>query len=395
MDWPLYIQLSLMMFLQFAVWGAWSPVLAARLLGPLKFSGKQTGWIYGTVFLGCIISPLIAGQIADRWIATQWFLSGAHLAGGVLLLTAARRKTFQPLLVVMGLYGLAFAPTLALVNSLMFRHLGAAGVSPFAVFVWGVIGWVLVGWALALWRRVRGSGEGSDCLVLAGLLSLVMGVYCLLLPHTPAPGAEQPFTEALSLLKDPNFLVFLAVGFVLATQLQFYFLGTAPYLGDLGVQSRNMPAVMTIAQGAQVAAMAFMAFYETRLLDGIGFRWTFTIGVVMWLTMYGAYSAGKPQLLVVASQALHGLAYAFFINVGFVYVNKVAPAGISKIASSAQGLYTVVIFGFGLFLGTQFTGIVMDRLKTPEGKFRWRAIYLVPCAVALACAIAMAALFRG
>ncbi|MBC8372936.1 MAG: MFS transporter, partial [Planctomycetes bacterium] len=66
MDWPLYIQLSLMMFLQFAVWGAWSPVLAARLLGPLKFSGKQTGWIYGTVFLGCIISPLIAGQIADR-----------------------------------------------------------------------------------------------------------------------------------------------------------------------------------------------------------------------------------------------------------------------------------------------------------------------------------------
>ena len=395
MDWPLYIQLSLMMFLQFAVWGAWSPVLAARLLGPLKFSGKQTGWIYGTVFLGCIISPLIAGQIADRWIATQWFLSGAHLVGGVLLLSAARRETFRPLLVVMGLYGLAFAPTLALVNSLMFRHLGQAGVSSFAVFVWGVVGWVLVGWALALWRRVKGSGEGGDCLVLAALLSLVMGVYCLFLPHTPAPGAEQPLTEALSLLKDPNFLVFLAVGFVLATQLQFYFLGTAQYLGDLGVQNRNIPAVMTIAQGAQVAAMAFMAFYEKDLLSGIGFRWIFTIGVLMWLAMYGAYSAGKPRLLVISSQALHGLAYALFINVGFVYVDKVAPAGISKIASSAQGLYTVVIFGFGLFLGTQFTGIVMDRLKTPEGKFRWRAIYLVPCAAAAACAIVMAALFRG
>jgi len=391
MDWPLYIQLSLMMFLQFAVWGAWSPVLAARLLGPLKFSGKQTGWIYGTISLGCIISPLIAGQIADRWIATQWFLSAAHLAGGVLLLTAARRKEFWPLFVTMGLYSLAFAPTIAMVYSLMFRHLKAAGVLSFAVLVWMVVGWVLAGWALAVWRRVKGSGEGSDCLILAGLLSLVMGVYCLFLPDTPALGATQPFTEALSLLKDSNFLVFLTVGFVLATQLQFYFLGTAQYLGDLGVQSRNIPAVMTIAQGAQVIAMAFVAFYETDLLDGIGFRWTFTIGAAMWLAMYGAYAMGKPRLLVISSQALHGLAYTFFITVGVVYVSRVAPAGISN---SAQGLYTVVVFGFGLFLGTQFTGVVMDRLKTPEGKFRWRAIYLVPCALAAACAIVMAALFR-
>ncbi len=85
MNWLLYIQLSVMMFLQYSIWGSWSPVLAARLLGPLKFSGKQTGWIYGTIFLGCIISPLIAGQLVDRWIPTQWFLSGAHIAGGVLI----------------------------------------------------------------------------------------------------------------------------------------------------------------------------------------------------------------------------------------------------------------------------------------------------------------------
>lgn len=381
-----------MMFLQFAVWGAWSPVLAARLLGPLKMSGKQTGWIYGSVYLGCIISPLIAGQMVDRWIATQWFLAGAHLIGGVLLLVAASRTTFRSLLLVMGLYSLAFAPTLALVNSLMFRHLARAGVSSFAVFVWGVVGWVLAGWGLASWRRKRDSGEGSDCLVLAGVLSLVLGAYCLILPHTPAPGAEQPFTEALSLLKQPNFLIFLAVGFVLATQLQFYFLGTARYLGDLGVQSTNMPAVMTIAQGAQILAMTFMAFYQTEVIASIGFRWILTIGVLLWLAMYGAYSVGRPRLLVIASQALHGVAYTFFINVGFVYVNEVAPGNISN---SAQGLYTVALFGFGFFLGTQFTGVVMDRFSTADGKFQWRAIYLVPCGLILACAVALAALFRG
>jgi len=395
MNWPLYIQLSLMMFLQFAIWGAWAPVLAAHLLGPLKFTGKQTGWVYGTVCLGCVISPLIAGQIADRWVATQWFLSGAHLIGCVLLLAASGRKKFGPLIVVMGLYGLAFAPTLTLVHSLMFTHLEPTGVSSFAIFVWGVLGWVLAGWGLSWRRRVKRAAKRSDCLVLAALLSFVMSAYCLFLPHTPAPGAEQPFTEALSLLKDPNFLVFLIVGFVLSTQLQFYYLGTARYLTDLGVPSRNVPAVMTIAQGAQIAAMTLIALYEPQMLASIGFRWIFAVGLMMWIAMYGVYAMGKPRPLILASQMLHGVAYTCFLNVGFVYVNKVAPAGISKIASSAQGLYTVVIFGFGPFLGTQFTGVVMDRFKTSDGKFRWSAIYLAPCIMILACAIVMIALFGG
>ena len=153
MSWQVYVQLSLMMFFQFAVWGAWSPVLASRLLGPLKMSGKQTGWIYGTIYLGCIISPLIAGQIADRWMATQYFLSAAHLAGGVLLLISARQRRFTPLFAIMFLYALAFAPTLALVNSLMFAHLTDPANQSFGVLLWGTVGWAVAGWA-ALTRCV-------------------------------------------------------------------------------------------------------------------------------------------------------------------------------------------------------------------------------------------------
>ncbi len=166
MSWQVYMQLSLMMFLQFAVWGAWLPVLASRLLGPLKMSGKQTGWIYGTIYLGCIISPLIAGQIADRWVATQYFLAAAHLAGGVLLLASARQRRFPPLFAIMFLYALAFAPTLALVNSLMFAYLTDPANQSFGVLLWGTVGWAVAGWALTLWRRFKGSGEGADCLVL-------------------------------------------------------------------------------------------------------------------------------------------------------------------------------------------------------------------------------------
>ena len=101
MSWQLFLSLSIMMFLQYAIWGAWSPVLAARLLGPLKFSGKQTGWIYGTIPIACIISPLIAGQLVDRWIATEWFLCAAQIIGGVLLLFAAKRQSFKGLFLVM------------------------------------------------------------------------------------------------------------------------------------------------------------------------------------------------------------------------------------------------------------------------------------------------------
>ena len=394
MPWSLYLRLSLMMFIQFAVWGAWSPVLAARLLGPLKMSGKQTGWIYGTISLGAIVSPLIAGQIADRWIATEWFLTAAHLVGGVLLIVAAGRKTFGSLFAVMCLYALTFAPTLALVNSLMFSHLTDPAGQAFGVMVWGVVAWVLVGWLLAAWRRARGAGEGSDCLILAGILALAMGLYCLTLPHTPPPGAPDaalPFVKALKLCSDPSFAVFLVVAFVVASQLQFYFLGTAQYLGDLGVRAKNVPAVMTIAQAAQVLASIAMAVYGTVVLAGLGYRWTMAAGVAFWLLMYVAYALTKPKWLVIASQSLHGLAYALFIGVAFIYVNERAP---KDIQSSAQGLLTVVLFGFGLFAGTQFTGVVMDRLQT-GGKFRWRTIFLVPCALTLACALLLAAAFRG
>ena len=394
MNWEMYLRLSAVVFLQFAIWGAWSPVLAARLFGPLKFTGKQVGWTYGTMYLGCIVAPLIGGLITDRWVATQWFLAAAHLAGGILLLLAATKTTFRSLFVVMCGYALAFAPTLPLLNSLVFRHLEEANATFFAVSVWGVIAWVLAGWGLTAWRKAKGAGDGTDCLKLAGGLSLVLAVYCLFLPNTPppeTPGAVLPFIQAFGLLKDANFLIFILVAFVVATQLQFYFLGTAPFLGELGVESKNMPAVMSIAQAAQVAATVFVAFYEKEVLGTLGFRWTLAMGLAMWGVLYAVYAAGKPKGLVLAAQSLHGMAYAFFIGIGFIYVNQAATKDFS---ASAQALLTVGMFGFGFFLGTQLTGAVMDRLKT-EGKFRWRSIYLVPCVLTLACCVALAALFRG
>ncbi|MHC4124141.1 MAG: MFS transporter [Planctomycetota bacterium] len=398
MGWQLYIGLSVMMFLEFAIWGAWAPVLAARLLGPLKFSGKQTGWIYATIALASIVSPLIAGQITDQWVATQWFLGGAHLIGGVLFFVAAKKGKFGSLFAVMCMYAICYAATLPLVNSLMFTQLGkvfeskdAVNTASANIFIWAPIAWVLVGLILTGWRRIKGTGDGSDCLKFAGILSFIMGVYCFFLPHTPPAGAGGdvlPFVEAVSMLKEGNFLLFLILSFIVAGQLQFYFLGTAQYLGDIGVQSKNVPAVMAIAQAMQVLATFFALGW---MLKNAGFQWTLAVGSASWLLMYVIYSVEKPKVLVISSMAFHGIAYVFFIIGGQIYVNSVAP---ESIKGSAQALVFFVTMGLGLFFGTQFAGIVMDKFRI-DGKFQWRKIYLVPCVLLVLCVLGFVLFFKG
>ncbi len=388
----LYLSLSGMKFLEFAVWGAWAPVLASWVLGPLKMSAKQLGWIYATLPLACIVAPMAAGQIVDRWCPTEVYMAGAHLLGGVFLFLAARATRFFPLFLLMLGHCLCFAPTLSLVNSLTFAHLPDPQVNYFLVRAWGAVSWVLIGWLLTLWRR---SGKfrvkGSDCLMLAAVCSFVMGLYCLTLPHTPPANkgvGAVPFIQAISLLSEPDFLIFLVISFVVTTQLQFYYLGTSRFLEILGASHAAIPAAMTIAQVAQVIAMWCIL---PLIFKPLGFQWILAMGTAFWLVMFLVYARMRPRYLVIASMALHGLAFAFFFDAAFIYVEKMAP---TDIRGSAQGLYTAVTQGLGLFLGTQFTGAVMDHFRE-EGKFRWRPIFLVPCTLLVLCALAFAGLFKA
>jgi nucleoside transporter len=393
MSWQLYISLSVMMFLEYAIWGAWAPVLAARLLGPLKFSGKQTGWIYATLPLACIISPLVAGQLADKWVNTERILFVSHLLGAGLLFTAARQRRFGSLFVAMLFYSFCYAATLPLVNSLMFAQLAENQLdinvySP-GIFIWAPVAWALVGYFLTGWRwTFKTGGEGRDCLFLAATLSAIMAVSCFFLPQTtPAKSGELPLLEAMGMLGDTNFLIFVVLSMVVAGLMQFYFLGTARFMQDMGIAAKNVPASMAIAQAVQAIATFFALGV---LLKSLGFKWTLTVGAACWLVMYIVYVGTKPRWLVIMSQSLHGLAYVFFIIAGQIFAESVAS---EEIRSSVQALIFAATVGVGLFLGTQFAGVVMDIFKK-EGQFRWRSIYSVPCAVALACAIAFILFFK-
>jgi MFS family permease len=390
MDSVLYLKLSAMMFLEFAVWGAWYPVLAARLLGPLKFSGKQTGWIYATIPLGCIFMPMAAGQVADRWIHTEVILAGAHLVGTLLLFMAAWKRKFSSLFTTLLVYALFYAATLPLVNSLMFHHLklnGASDKFPY-IFMWAPIAWALAGYFLTGWRWIFKTGEeGRDCLVLAGVLSVVMAVVCgALLPSTP-PSATAG-ASALGMFKDSSFLIFIIISMIAPGMMQFYFLGTAQFMQDNGISAKNVPAAMAIAQVAQaVATLALLGL----LVDKIGYKWTLTAGAASWLIMYVFYVMPRPAAVIAASQAFHGLAYVFFIIAGQTFADAVAPEGAK---ASMQALIFTAQSGIALFLGTQFAGVVMDKCRV-EGQFQWRKLWMVPGMVMLVCVLALILLFKG
>jgi len=387
MSTALYLRLSALMFLEYAVWGAWMPVLAARLLGPLQMTGKQTSWIYATLPLASMISPLFGGWLADKYLDTRYILAFCHGIGILLLFVAAKVRKFVPMFFVMLAYSMLYAATIPLVNALMFSHLTDPDKQASGIFIWAPVAWSLIGMALTGWRNLRKSeGDGSDCLKFAALLSVAMTVVCLLQPATPPKGGASgsPVAQAFGLMSDPKFAVFIITSLVVAGMMQFYFLGTARFLTDLGVSSKNIPGAMGIAQAAQALATLFLLvwFFDEKVL---GPKWTITLGAACWMVLYLIYMLKLPKAVVVAAQVFHGLAYVFFIIAGQMYVRKVAPP---EIVSSAQSLIILVTVGIGMFLGTPLAGMVMDKFSA-DGKFNWSKVFAVPMVLTLAGVLAL------
>jgi len=390
-------RLGAMMFLQYAIWGAWAPVLSAYLINDLGFSGAQAGWVYALLPLATIISPFVGGQVADRWFASEKVIGALALGGGVVLLAVSRTGDFATMTVLMLLYCLLYAPTLALTNSIAMINLKDSEAEFGRVRVWGTLGWIAAGWALTAWRWLAEQGStprvAADTLVLAGVLSLVMGLQAFTLPHTPPrKEAARPwaFLESLKMLRDRDFLIFVAITFVVATELEFYYILTAPFLQSaaIGVSATNIPAVMTIAQFAEIFVMAFFLSYA---LKRWGMRRTLAIGVIAWPLRYIVFAIGAPAWLVIASLALHGFCYVFFFVAAFIYVDKVAPP---DVRASAQSMIAIVALGLGRFLGSIFAGTVRD-VFTSAAATDWRAVFLVPCALTVLCAAAFLLFFRG
>ncbi len=380
---------SAMMFLQYAIWGAWS-VVAAAYFQQLGFSDIMTGWLFAALWLANIVAPFIGGQIADRYFPTQIFLGTVHLAGAVFLYLMAQERDFAAMMVYMALYCLLYAPTLALTNSICFHHLEDPEADFGKLRVWGTMGWIAVGWGLSGWRNSISEPVLGDLFYLAAGCSALLGIVCFFLPHTPPrKEAENPlaFLEALKLLRNRNFAIFLAIAFVVTTELQFYYIPTALFLQDIGIPSANVPALMTIGQIAEIIAMWFLL---PVFIQKIGLRWTMALGVIAWPLRYVIFAIGEPLPLVVASLAFHGIGYTFFFVASQIYVNNLAG---DDIRASAQSLLTLTTLGVGSYLGTMFYTFIKGLLTT-DGVTDWTTLYLVPGVLTAVCAAAFLMLFK-
>ncbi len=386
------VRLGIMMFLQYAIWGAWSPVLSAYLENTLHFSGIQIGVIYSLLPLATIIAPFIGGQFADRYFSSEKVIAVLQLIGGGLLIYISRLTDYTAMMWLFFLYSLLYAPTMALTNSIAFINMKDSEKEFGQVRVWGTIGWIVAGLLLTGWRYL-GSAPGADTLLLAGIFSLIMGLQSFTLPHTPPQkNAAKPwaFIEALKMLKDRNVLIFTIIAFVVATELMFYYVLTAPFLESsiIGVAKENTPMVMVIAQAAEILVLAFLLPWA---LPKYGIRTVLTIGILAWPLRYIIFAIGSPAWLVIASLSLHGFCFVFFFAAAFIYFDTIAP---SDIRNSAQSFITLVTYGLGNYVGSLFAGWIKSMFTTSQGVTNWTNIFLVPCALTILCAIAFLAFFR-
>ena len=391
------LRLSVMMFLQYAIWGSWAPVLSAYLQNDLGFSGTQIGLIYSLLPLATIISPFLGGQIADRYFPTEKLIALLQLAGGGFLLLVAATTDYTTMIWLMLIYSILYAPTLALTNSIAMINMANSEKEFGSIRVWGTIGWITAGLSLAFWRSLAEAQQvptiQGDTLVLAGIFSIVMGLLAFGLPHTP-PRKEGSnpwaFLEALKMLKSKNMIIFFVIAFIVATELQFYYVLTAPFLtsDQIGVANARVSGVMVIAQLAEIIVMAVLL---PRFLPKYGIRKVMLMGIVAWPLRYAIFAIGGPTWLVLASLALHGFCYVFFFTAAFIYMDQIAP---KDIRHSAQSLITLILLGFGNYLGALFSGLVQSIFTSADQGTNWTGVFLVPFFLTMLCAVGFLIFFK-
>jgi len=408
-------RLSIMMFLQYAVWGAWLP-LAGRYLsaptgeGGLGFTGGQIGLILGLAgSIGAIASPFIAGQLADRYFRTERFLATLLALGGIVKWVTAGQAAYGPWLWLSILYGIVYMPTLALSNSMAFTHLENRDQEFPKVRVWGTIGWIAASWIFPMLylqsdlhfqlmppflvgpEKAGVTHRLADSLRFSALISWGYAAFCLVLPATPPKRdavEKLAFAKAFRLLREPSFAVLVAASLPISIIHQVYFIQTPPFLSHLGLLDSQIGPAMTIGQFSEIAIMAMLGWMLTRL----GFRAVITLGAVAYFVRYFIWSiASLPVPVQVASQALHGICYACFFAGGFIYADRVAPADIRH---SVQTVFGIIILGGGPVLGGILSGVLADHYAAAGGGVDYAALWRVVSLIGLATAVFFFGMFR-
>jgi nucleoside transporter len=395
LDPGLRMNLSIMMFLQFAVWGAWYTVIG-NYLTFLGFDASIVGWVYSLMPLGAVVSPLIISQLADRYVSSERLMAVLHLLGAVAMYYVAQIKSKDEvvaLLTLLTAYSLVYNPTLALSNSIVFSHVPDGQRDFPGIRVLGTLGWIAAGLVLdfALGTE-KPAFESNQFLLLTAGLSAVLGVYSFFLPHTPPSGKAGdplPFVKAMGLFRDSSFAVFFGVSFVITIVLAFYYGFTGIYLEKAqGVKS--VASTMIWGQVAETVLLPLLPLF----LWAMGMKWVLALGMFCWGLRYAFFAVGEPYALVFLGILLHGACFDFFFAAGFIHVDNEAP---KDIRASGQALFGFLTYGLGMFFGSIAGGYLAKALTTgtpPNEAIDWQTFWLVPSIGVLASLAVFVLFFR-
>ena len=407
-------RLGTMMFLQYALWGAWLPVTARYLSagvaeGGLGFSGSEIGMILGLAgSIGAVAAPFIAGQIADRYFSTERILAALVIIGGVVKWITAYQTDYSAWLVLSIIYSIVYMPTLALSNSITFAHMKDPDSDFPKIRVWGTIGWIAASWAFPMiWLQTdlnfqwmppfivgpevaNVTSRLADALIFSGVISVTYGLFCFMLPNTPPKKdavEKLAFKKAFELFNQTSFSILVVASLTVSIIHQIYFLQTGPFLSSIGLKDSQIGPAMTVGQFAEIAAMAYLGFFLKRF----GFRKVIFLGVLAYAARYAVFgTVTLPIWIMVVSQAFHGICYAFFFAGAYIYVDKIAD---EDVRHSAQTVFGIIILGGGPVIGGWLSGYLQETF-TQGGLFDYSPFWYTLSAVGFVTALFFGFMFR-
>ncbi|MEE4174100.1 MAG: MFS transporter [Xanthomonadales bacterium] len=369
-------RLSVMMFLQFFIWGAWYVTIGNYMAG--IGMADLTHWPYTVNPIAAIVAPFFLGLVADRYFATEKVLGTLHILGGLIMFAlpgaSANAGLFIGLLLA---YNLCYMPTLGLSNALAFHHIDDQEKQFPLIRVFGTVGWIAAGLFIGY---VLGQMSGDVLpdrtplpLYTTAVASILLGIYSFTLPHTPPSGAGQPVSlrsmaglDALEQLGGRSFTIFILSSLLICIPLAAYYnfapIFAANAIYDQGVSNAmtgllpNPSSLMSLGQMSEVLFMLLMPLCFRRL----GVKWMLAIGMAAWVLRYLLFAWGAPDAvfwMIALGIALHGICYDFFFVTGQIYVDKKSTP---EVRGQAQGFLVLVTYGVGMFIGAQIAGQVFN-----------------------------------
>jgi len=383
------IILSVMMFLQYYIWGSWWVTMGTFMTEFLNSNGLQIGAAYSALAIATMISAFFIGMIADRFFSAQRLMGTLHIAGGLILFMASRVESNGLFYWVILLYSLAYMPTIALSNSVAFRQMSDPVKQFPMVRVFGTAGWVVAGFMIAL----LGIEKTPSTFYMGAIVSIILGLFSFALPDTPPQATTKASArsifgiDAFVLFRERAYLIFFISAIFVCIPLSFYFGFANLFLNQAGMENAAGKMVMgQISEALFILAIPF-------LFNRIGVKKMLLIGMSAWILRYICFAfgdTGSNLWMLYAGIILHGVCYDFFFVTGYMYTEKKSN---ERIKNTAQGLFTFVTYGLGMFIGTWFSGFVTTYYSAGQ-VYQWRNIWFIPAYIAIAVLICFLFFFR-